>query len=330
MKEKLKTCIIISIMFLFIVGNRPVSSQQDPRCLAVITEINGDVFVKKSKKTEFDKGFWGTQLYQDDKVKTSKASEVSLLFSNGNLIGLGPNSSITISKGPSPKNRDLQPVKHIETELLADISIVTLRQTDEGHIGALAGLRSGNDDQTVDLLSPCNTMVRTDRPSFVWQSTKPFDSFVVTLYSSSGPVWSREVTDKRLDYPDEGKALSHGESYFWLVEGKGLFDGFKSTSQGFSVLKKEDLVDVESQQKRMKDLFKDNPNSSSYHFVMGSYYQKKGLLEDAIREFEFISKINSDSPIPHEILGKLYSDVGQKDKAIAELQKALKLSQQRE
>jgi Tfp pilus assembly protein PilF len=110
------------------------------------------------------------------------------------------------------------------------------------------------------------------------------------------------------------------------VEGKELFDSYKSSSIGFSVLKKEDVEEAEIYQKNMSDLFKDNPESSSYHFIMGSYYMKKGLLEDAIREFEMILGMNPDSPVSHEILGKLYQEVGQKDRAIAELQKALELS----
>ncbi len=52
----------------------------------------------------------------------------------------------------------------------------------------------------------------------------------------------------------------------------------------------------------------------------------QGLMEDAIREFEIISRMNPGAPLPHEILGSLYSDTGQKDKAIEELQKALALS----
>ena len=52
----------------------------------------------------------------------------------------------------------------------------------------------------------------------------------------------------------------------------------------------------------------------------------QGLLQDAINEFQVISKINTDAALPHEILGSLYSEVGDKDKAIDELQKALTLT----
>ena len=60
--------------------------------------------VKKAEREEFKKALWGMQLFQGDKLQTFEDSEVSCLFSNNNLIALGSNSTITISKGPlSPK-----------------------------------------------------------------------------------------------------------------------------------------------------------------------------------------------------------------------------------
>ncbi len=64
--------------------------------------------------------------------------------------------------------------------------------------------------------------------------------------------------------------------------------------------------------------------------VLGAYYINKGLLQDAIAEFQTIAKLNTDSALPHELLGSLYSKVGDKDKAIDELQKALILAKEKE
>jgi len=73
-------------------------------------------------------------------------------------------------------------------------------------------------------------------------------------------------------------------------------------------------------------MFKNDPESSSMHSVLGAYYTNKGLLQDAINEFQSIARLNIDSALPHELLGSLYSKVGEKDKAIDELQKALTLA----
>lgn len=76
----------------------------------------------------------------------------------------------------------------------------------------------------------------------------------------------------------------------------------------------------------IRNSFRENPESSSLHSVLGAYYIDMGLLQDAIEQFHAVAEINADAPLPHEILGLLYSEIGEKDKAIEELQKALALS----
>ena len=326
MYREQKLRIMLLIMIFSFISTKLLVSQQVTKCLAVITEINGDVLFKKANKSEFVKTFWGAQLYQGDQVKTSKKSGVSLLFSNGNLIDLESNSMITISKKHSSENETKESFKNIESELIADFSILTLRRDDKGEIGALVGLRTVYIDRQVVLLSPYNTLINTNLPSFSWFSKKSFDNFNVKLYNSNGLLWSKEISENKMEYPGDEEELEYGESYFWHVEGEDLIDTYKSVNQGFSILSQEKSIEVGAQEKRIKDLFRDDPNSCSFHSVLGFYYIKKGLLEDAIKEFKMISEINANAPLPHEILGKLYNDTGKKDMAIAELQKALQLS----
>ncbi len=325
-EQKLRIMLLIMI-FSFISTNLLVS-QQVTKCLAVITEINGDVLFKKANNSEFVKTFWGAQLYQGDQVKTSKESGVSLLFSNGNLIDLGSNSMITISIKSSSENETKKAVKNIGSELIADFSTLTLRRDDKGEIGALVGLRTVYIDRQVVLISPYKTFINTNLPSFSWFSKKSFDNFNVKLYNSNGLLWSKEISENKMEYPEDKEGLKYGESYFWHVEGEDHNDIYKSANHGFAILSKEKSNEVEAQEKRIKNLFGSDQYSSSYHLVMGSYYIKNGLLVDAITEFKAISEINPEAALPHEILGKLYSDVGKKDLAIIELQKALMLEKE--
>jgi tetratricopeptide (TPR) repeat protein len=87
---------------------------------------------------------------------------------------------------------------------------------------------------------------------------------------------------------------------------------------------------VEENENTIRNTFKNDPESSSLHSVLGAYYVNKGLLQDAIIEFQAIAKLNTDAALPHELLGSLYSEVGDKDKAIDELQKALNLAKDKE
>ena len=166
----------------------------------------------------------------------------------------------------------------------------------------------------------------TRRPSFVWIATKEFDNYIVNLYDSDGLVWSRKVEGNSLDYPENEKDLVSGQSYFWNVEGEELIDNEKSDNQEFSIIPQDKLNKAAVQEELIRKTFADDPESSSFHSVLGAYYINQGLLQDAIKEFRSVSEINPEAPMPHEILSSLYNSVGKKDSAIDELKKALTLS----
>jgi len=322
--------LIAILLTVSICGIQLLFPQETPRYIALIMDIKGEVLVKKAKRVEFEKALWGMQLYEGDKLKTLKNAELSLLFSDNNLVSLGPNSTITISKSPSSIKKSKKPILNMDNELMADISMLTLRRTSGGDLGALAGLRTGDTEQILELQSPRNSKIKSTQPTFIWNSKGEYDEFRVTLYDSNGPVWTREVKKTQLDYPKNENSLEYGKSYFWHVEGIELFESQKSQNQGFSILTHDEVHKVEEQEKNVKKQFDGQVNNNSYHFILGAYYQKKGLLADAIKKFELISKMNPNAPLPHEILGNIYKKIGLKDMAIAELQKAIKLSQQRE
>ncbi|MFQ5752319.1 MAG: hypothetical protein ACE5HI_10010 [bacterium] len=147
MSTKLKVGVTVLIIILSTAVVKSLTLQQEPQYVALITDLKGKVMVKKAQRDEFEKALWGMQLFQGDKLKTFEDAEVSCLFSNNNLVALGPNSTIIISKGPLSPKKAPKSIRNMDTELLADHSILTLRKTSEGEIGALAGLRFGRTEQ---------------------------------------------------------------------------------------------------------------------------------------------------------------------------------------
>jgi len=305
-------------------------AQQPSQCLAVITGVNGNVLIRKADKTEFAKAYWGTQLFPGDQVKTSASSEAVLTLSNNSIMKLGSGSDMTMSGNMSSATESAGNVRKISSATMVNLSALTPNKETRKEVGALAGLRSGSTGNAIELTSPSNTLIKTDRPSFSWFPKKSFENYIVNLYNSRGLVWSRKVSASTMNYPENEKGLVYGESYFWNVEGEALIDSEKSASQKFSVLSSEKSREVKEQETLIRSTFYDEPESSSLHSVLGAYYINQGLLQDAINEFHVISKINADAPLPHEILGSLYSDVGNKDKAIEELQKALTLAKNKD
>lgn len=316
-----------SLLLCSLAGISSVLSQQSTRCVALLTDLRGEVLVKAGSGIDFKKAQWGTQLTAGDVVKTSVDGSASILLSNNNLIALGPGSSITISENPGSTKGKSKAIRGINTKDAVDLSGLTLRSTNDGEVVALAGLRGWNPEISIVQSSPRNTGIRSTTPAFGWRGNVPADIFKVTVYDSRGRVWTAETNETMLEYPRSEKPLIEGGKYFWQVEAIGRVESFKSPSVGFNVLSKDDLALIEEQEHRLQESFSGDSNSISYQFLIGTLYQRSGLLEEAIARFESIADHYPDASAAYEVLGKLYNDVGQKNKALAALNKALKLSQ---
>lgn len=321
MKETLKFISILAFLILFPVS---ILSQHKASVLAVISDVSGDVFLKKASKNESLKAVFGMQLMQGDLVMTKKKSKVEVLFNDGNLISLGSNSSITISGKKTDEH-----VKNIGAILAGSFSDLALRSDSKGEMGVLIDLRSTDTDQTIILISPCNTIIKSNQPVLSWKSTKPLEEYVVRIYNDDGLIWEKKTPETKIKITDTATSLRFGESYFWNVEGINMIDSFRSLNQKFTILSQDKILELESTEEQIKDFFKDDLNSSSFHSVLGAFYAKKGMLEEAIKEFEIVKVANPESSLPCEILGKLYSDIGKKDLAILELQRALTLEKEK-
>lgn len=318
----LKTSLIVALTLGFTLSY----GQQFKECLAVITGVKGEVLVSKAGTETFKSISWGEQLSKGDLVKTLAGSEATITFSDKGIIRLGEKGLITIMGDQNAVSSSGGQVKKISSATMININALTSKKESGKDEGALAGLRSGEGETPIELMTPLNSVLKTTRPSFSWSAPKTYDNYVLKLYNSSGLLWSIKVKGSSVDYPSGEKELEFGQSYFWNVEGEDLIDSDKSGNNKFTLLSFEKAGEVKQQEILIKNTFTDESESSSYHSILGAYYIEQGLLQDAIGEFNLISQINPDAPLPHEILGTLYTETGNKDKAIEELQKALVLS----
>lgn len=312
------------LLILFLIFPLSGIAQNNGSALAMISDVKGSVLLLQAQSDDSRKAVFGMQLVQGDRLETGRKAGVTLLFSNGNLVSLGPNSNITISGNPSGNSS-----MNIGAGMAGNFSDLAMRQDNKGEMGVMMDLRSDETSQQILPLSPCNTMISTTAPGLKWDSRKPADEFVVRLYNDQGLVWEKRTTATSLAYPQDEVALEFGQSYFWNVEGEDLITSFRSLNQMFTVLPEEKISEIKAEENKLLGMFTDDPNNSSLHSLLGAYYAKAGLLEAAINAFEQVRDSNPEATLPHEILGGLYSDVGKKDLAIAELQKALMLEKEK-
>jgi Tfp pilus assembly protein PilF len=73
------------------------------------------------------------------------------------------------------------------------------------------------------------------------------------------------------------------------------------------------------------DVVKKSPGKPRPHYNLGLVYHEKGLLGDAIREYEITLALDPMDAEAHNNLGNTYSDLGRVDDALREYQTALRL-----
>jgi hypothetical protein len=255
-------------------------------------------------------------------VETGAASSASILFANSNLLTMGANSEREISTGQTASGS-----RGVDPTLLADVSDLTLHKTGVGEVAALGGLRASGDSSPLQLVTPRNTRVRSDRPHLMWTATGDFESYTVTVLSDAGPVWSATTEGTMLNYPADAPALDPSLTYYWKVEGEEMLDVTQSELVSFQVLSAERLEALKQAEANIKETFGDAADAASRDYMLGSLYAKEGLSAEAITAFKRIAATHGDSAFVQEILGKLYYETGEKDLSIAALQRAVELGQ---
>lgn len=74
-----------------------------------------------------------------------------------------------------------------------------------------------------------------------------------------------------------------------------------------------------------EDTARKSPNKLRPRQNLGEMYQRRGLFEDAIREYRTAIRIRPDHPMPHNNLGMVYQFQGRLDDAIREYRTAIQL-----
>jgi len=316
--------VALALIVLLPFYSQRVRAQADGH-LALITEISGAVSIARVHTAEFKAVTWGTQLFEGDRIKTGGEATASILFSNNNLLTLGANSSMTISGGASPSGAS--PMREVDSELLAVASDLTLHRAGAGEIAALGGLRSAASGNVLEPVSPRNTNIISRTPEFVWQTDGEYDSYRVKVLSDEGLVWSGSSDGSIIRYPDNAPALMAGMDYYWQVEGEALLDTVKSTMVSFRIITEDNQAKVTKGEREIRNLFKDEPESTNYYYVLGSFYTKHGMLDSAVKTFSEIAARYPDAALPNEILGRLYADMGLTSSAVDAMQRAINLEE---
>lgn len=297
-------------------------AQESPSHQALIIDLSGEVTVQRPERLSPEKATWGMQLHKGDRIESRKNSTASILFVNNTLISLGPSSSMTIEQRFPAHADEERGSLDVSSAIPEDRPLLSFRDTGEGEVALLAGLRS-SDANDILLVSPRKSKIPNVRPLFQWSVAMPFERYVVSVYSDSGIVWTHKTKSLSVTFPAEERPLKGGRSYFWNVKGEQMFREYRSEDVEFTIDDAASVARIRGTVEEIRTLFKGDTASHSYKFIVASFYEQEGYLDEARGYFEDLQAAYQDAPRIHEILGNLYAKMGLKDLAIIEFQKAL-------
>jgi len=168
--------------------------------------------------------------------------------------------------------------------------------------GEQSGLR-GNDNgkQEFRLLYPVRNVVIDNRPVFRWESLPGVSSYQVYLLDANGKQvgQSEELPPIRTQWKAPAR-LRRGQIFSWVVT--ALVDGKKIVSPAasdpevkFAVLSAADFQELARLRK------------ANSHLALGVFFARAGLLNEAEREFQHLTKLNPESELPRRLLESVRS-----------------------
>jgi hypothetical protein len=169
-----------------------------------------------------------------------------------------------------------------------------------GEHGALRG--SPNVGQSFRLLSPARTVTADDRPTFKWESMPGATSYRVYVGDSENreAVSSEELSSSSTEWTPS-TSLPRGRVYTWVViakvnGGDVIAPAASQSEMKFKVLSADALRELTKLQ-----------HSERSHLMMGIFYARAGMLEEAEREFTALVRFNPKSPVALKLLRRVQS-----------------------
>lgn len=287
---------------------------------ARIDSSTGRIFLKRPDWSNFRPVSVGTELNQGDQIKPDKGVRVRVVCPNLSkpFVPIGVSSGLKticpvwqaiISKAPPP-----------------------------------AGTLGGTNPLIPYLITPRHTLLLNNTPTFRWNAIPKATQYTVTLQTSTGVVWQKQVKNNSLVYPGL-PPLQPGKNYSLVVKANtGKTSQDEGTSNlDFRVLRKSEAAAIQSEVTKITKL---GLNEQVTALMLANLYSRYTLPQDAIQAYglttdtfksynlsadaiatlETSAKIGKESTIIYRSLGDIYWQTGLAKKAIDNYLAAIKLA----
>jgi hypothetical protein len=279
--------------------------------IALISSIAGKVKVQHALEKEGRAAHLGQQLFEDDVLHTSDRSRASLLFSDGSVITVFPNSRLKLSvqkKDYKGSSLVTSLSKGVTKGIAGIFAVEKKRET----LTAIPGIRKKIEEEEMGIrvLYPRNSRILTSKPRFRWKTRGKGGSFMVslTLKGMGGQMWTLNTKETEIPYPIRAGELERGQTYFLKV--KSMDDPSLYDEVYFRVLEDQKAEEVNRVAKQMENIQQSKPDDSTTTFILATYYTGKGLYHKALDELDALEKGNPGERFILEKKREIFAKIG--------------------
>lgn len=292
----------VFILFIGIIGGFGFGgvtspAQAQPTTLNLISEIKGNVLLKRSQWQNFKKANVGDLLNVSDQLKLESGASATILCNNLKIWKVPTNQVTLVSEGCG-------------TGGLAGMQ-------------ANASLIRSRGDAKLYILSPRNTHIFTERPLLRWSEVPGAKEYTVQLIENGAdPIWQAKTDQTQIEYP--GEPPIKPEFRYWLIV---KTDNGVSSSEPFPQFKR--LTSEKSQllQSQIQQIQAQKLSPEIEAIAMAYVYRVYDLNAEAIALLENQVK-QGKSYAAYKLLAESYRKVGLTKESEAAYLQALVLAQQ--
>ena len=305
MTFKTLTGVVFSLMWLgFAVPALP-PSLANPTTLNFISEIKGDVQLKRSPWNNYQQANVGDLLTPSDELHLGTGASAKVMCSNLSVWHLQDNSVTKVADGCSS-------------------GVLTLARPNSPRVPSRAP------NETIPyIISPRNTIVLDNRPILRWNEVPGATRYQVRVQDAGLTLdWQTETSNTQIEYPGE-PPLQPDSYYLLIVEtDKGnSSEEEQGTDLSFTLLdaQKTESVGTEVAQLKQQQLTQEVEGLALVYL-----YQSYDLKAEAIQLLEGLVKQESQTAAVYQLLGDLYLQVGLNQQAKSPYLQALELAKRTE
>ncbi len=277
------------------------------------------------------------------RLKREKWSDYHLIGENTSIqVGdlLYPSAGTKVRVICPDKLKSIQPVTQGEPSGLKTICPNWEIRTDRDH-PVKAIILGGLENSLPYLISPRNSILLTNKPTFRWNGVKGATKYFVELSNGNQVIWVSQVSNNEVVY-DGDRTLETGVFYALRIttdtgassaQDKGAYVRFIILDSAEAQLLKNEIEDIEqgdftpiAKSLLLVDYYRNYvlpaTNLPKYNLTEKNY-RNYSLRNEAIVTLENLVDGGVESPLLYRLLGDLYRESGLANLAIENYQKAI-------